>query len=294
MSIHSQQLKKLTQYSAASLAFLSAGQTVSGQIIITDVEPDIFIDAPNSFYELDLDNNGLTDFFISATSVSFLSTTAEGVFNNFIRGVNADPGSGNFIAGYTAADGFAYPFALNVSDVIDSITPMQSDAFQSMAYSFYAVKNASTVFNIISAGEWLNGETDKFLGFKFLIESEYHFGWARLDVGVDNNAFTIKSYAYEASANTGIETTLDVVPVNTVESAQLSMYSYNNVLHVQTGSPNFQNQLLTIYAVNGNCVLSHNSDAVAYTIDVNFLPSGIYFVQIISNGQVFSKKIVID
>ena len=60
--------------------------------------------------------------------------------------------------------------------------------------------------------------TDSYLGLRFQIGSQQHYGWARLDVDIVFPYFTIKDYAYEATPNTsilagaGIPTTICNVP----------------------------------------------------------------------------------
>ncbi|MFN3940845.1 MAG: hypothetical protein ACK4IY_09675, partial [Chitinophagales bacterium] len=202
------QNKQLKQYSASAIAFLSAC-TGNAQIIYTDIDPDVVIDAPGGIFELDMDNNGASDFIFSATSISFTSTTASGVFQNFLNGVFVSPVNSNSIAGHNGmGSSFAYPFALENAIVIDSALEFTNIYFQSLAYSFYAIKNGSEVIPVLSVGDWLDGETDKFVGFRFKIGTEPHFGWARLDVSAENNSFTVKDYAYNSVANAAISTEL--------------------------------------------------------------------------------------
>jgi hypothetical protein len=51
-------------------------------------------------------------------------------------------------------------------------------------------------------GPWANTR-DRYLGFKFLIKGEYHYGWARLTV--KNNDEFLSGYAYETGANIAIK-----------------------------------------------------------------------------------------
>jgi hypothetical protein len=55
-------------------------------------------------------------------------------------------------------------------------------------------------------GQWAN-QTDKYLGLKFLIDGQVHYGWARLTVtgtGFGNYSATLTGYAYETTPNKGI------------------------------------------------------------------------------------------
>ena len=49
-------------------------------------------------------------------------------------------------------------------------------------------------------GQFL-GVNDKFLGVKFLIGSNTHYGWARLDVTAGADTIRLKDYAYSQNAD---------------------------------------------------------------------------------------------
>jgi hypothetical protein len=56
-------------------------------------------------------------------------------------------------------------------------------------------------------GPWFNdgkGVQDRYLGFKFKIKGQIHFGWARLTIDTDKNVLT--GYAYETIPNKAIIT----------------------------------------------------------------------------------------
>ncbi|MFZ0322058.1 MAG: hypothetical protein WAL56_23225 [Candidatus Sulfotelmatobacter sp.] len=66
-----------------------------------------------------------------------------------------------------------------------------------------------TAFTYVSGGPWKNA-TNRFLGLKFLINGEVHYGRARLTVLTDSHKETVKAtftgYAYETIANQPILT----------------------------------------------------------------------------------------
>jgi hypothetical protein len=51
-------------------------------------------------------------------------------------------------------------------------------------------------------GQW-KGAHDRYLGFRFLIAGEYHFGWARISITLD--VMKLHGYAYETVANQSIK-----------------------------------------------------------------------------------------
>ncbi len=53
-------------------------------------------------------------------------------------------------------------------------------------------------------GNWVSDPQNRYLGVKFLIDGETHYGWVRLKTGYYGAEVTIESYAYETDADTPI------------------------------------------------------------------------------------------
>ncbi|HEY4902131.1 MAG TPA: hypothetical protein VIH89_01530 [Candidatus Sulfotelmatobacter sp.] len=51
-----------------------------------------------------------------------------------------------------------------------------------------------------SDGPWTD-KTNKYLGFKFLIDGKIHYGWARMTVIMRKNSIVLTGYAYETIPN---------------------------------------------------------------------------------------------
>ncbi len=51
-----------------------------------------------------------------------------------------------------------------------------------------------------SNGPWIN-TTNRYLGLKFMIDGQPHYGWARLSVTNHNSKIVLSGYAYETEAN---------------------------------------------------------------------------------------------
>ena len=76
----------------------------------------------------------------------------------------------------------------------------------------------------VCAGSWINVK-NRYLGLRFILKGETHFGWARLNVTCDLNAKKIgllTGYAYETRPNTPIITgKIDGPDVVTVQPGSL-------------------------------------------------------------------------
>jgi hypothetical protein len=165
--------QKLKTYSLAAGALAMVPDTADANIIYTDENPD-FSGAVGSQYFLDLNNDGTDEFRIwhngsSNLYISPLASTAEVL------------GSG----GST----FTYPFALSSGNMISAgagtfFNNGFSGGFQSLNYGS------------CSFGNWCS-VTDRYIGVRFDIGGNTHYGWVRLDVNNNGAVWTVKDYAYD-------------------------------------------------------------------------------------------------
>jgi len=200
---------KLKGYSALAGAFLLTGLSAEAAVVYTDVDPDETYNTDGDLYELDVNNDGTPDFSLYVVDFTYpgiFSTTASGAtYGGLFRDVFMIPASGNSVAGSYGGT-FAYPYALNSGDLIGPALSFQDVTFQSMVY-YLAVLDfpePGSTLPFLSSGNWI-GVNDKYLGLKFQIDGDTHYGWARLDCGADHHSFTIKDYAYETIADEPIE-----------------------------------------------------------------------------------------
>jgi hypothetical protein len=186
---------KLNAYAlgaAAGAAVLSITPLASAEIIFTPVNGSI---AEGSKFALDLNHDGIVDF------------TLENDFHNSTTPFGCDldisPARGNGIwQGPRERYNQRAAAALLAGVPVGSGKPF---IFQEVNMAYASL----TAFTYVSGGPWKN-VTNRFLGLKFLINGEVHFGWARLTVTTDSHResvhATITGYAYETIANQPILT----------------------------------------------------------------------------------------
>jgi len=179
---------------AAGVALLAAAAPADAEIVFTPVNGTI---APGSKYQLDLNNDGVIDFTIENNL--HLSTTPFG------DDLNIFPAKGNAVW-----QGSREPFNQITAAALPAGVPVGTGkpfVFKNanMAYASLGAGSPSYV----SGGPWKSA-TDRFLGLRFIIDGEVHFGWARLTVIAKSHDeavhATITGYAYETEANTPILT----------------------------------------------------------------------------------------
>ena len=108
-----------------------------------------------------------------------------------------------------------------------------------MAYvcdGFIGTCRATTSFK----GQWINA-TNRYLGLKFKIHGQTHYGWARLSIQYENFTFaaTLTGYAYETIPNKAI-TAGETKGPDDEQATPMSLKSEGegtaDIRHVGTGS----------------------------------------------------------
>lgn len=257
---------------------LVTGITTSAQIIYTDVNPDIVYAGTGTInWDIDLDNNDYTDFFLETSEVNDPS----GLIELFA----IEPNTGNSAKAITTGSG-NFTAALLGGNDIGGITDF--------------IATQTTIF--LRAGgtippqvQW-NNVTDRYLGLKFTIGSNTHYGWARLSTNGDN--WTLKDYAYESTPDVAIDA--GQMPETTSLNGEMDLSS--NVKFLNLGSDaisvQFQSEMtdctIDLVTVAGQQVASINVSSDLETIDVSALPSGLYLINVRTAQGTITKKFSIQ
>ena len=201
--------KKLASYSALAGAFAAIAPATQGAVVYTDVNPDDTIQISPTLYQLDMNGDLIADFALRVGSYQI-------PYGTLLLDVNyalAVAGANNGIAGSTsmittnsgAVYSFNLPYALGAGVQVGPGMVFNVDT-QQAAHSMGAF-----VLNppIPLIGNWAD-ETDKFLGVRFQISGNTHYGWVRFDsklsAGGGSPYLIIKDYAYDDVPNTPINT----------------------------------------------------------------------------------------
>ncbi|GLB48596.1 T9SS type A sorting domain-containing protein [Neptunitalea lumnitzerae] len=270
---------KLARYGALT-AVIGGAAEASGQIVYTDINPDE--GGADVVYFLDMNNDGAPDYgFINYMS----SSSIYGYTFSFdlLYGIQA---SSNMIIGSSMSTGsntIGYPFVLNAGDVISSGNTNWKD-------NYYQLMNFNSCGSFSGMGgnaNWCN-ETDKYIGVKFLIGTNYHYGWARFDV---SNAHTwlIKDYAYNSTPGASIEAG------QTSLSVQDNFVTSVNVvaLHKTIALSNLpSSSAYKLISMTGQVVNSGTTKEASYVIEASNLQTGVYIVEVtdeVSGAQIRKK-----
>jgi len=172
--------------SAAGVSILALSYPADAKVVFTPVHQVI---GHNGVYNLDLNNDGTVDFLIQQWNQGFSSS------NELL----ADAAVGNAVEGtkfYAAA--LAAGASIGPNQKFVSGSP---NGEIMVVISHFTTGGTSYVH-----GSWVNVR-NRYLGLKFQIDGQNHYGWARLSV--QRQAYhltaTLTGYAYETTPNTGIK-----------------------------------------------------------------------------------------
>jgi hypothetical protein len=270
---------RISKYTAVAGAVVSAAGA-QAQVVYTDVNPDYSHDAPqnNGFavYPLDLNNDQTIDFVIASRDTVTTAT---------VRLTLAVPyGAGNAVAGETPSN-YDYALALDINSMVDS-TLNWIAATNTMAYNV----DSNNPYN-----ENWNGVTDKYLGLKFVVGANTHYGWARLDSYAIGDSIVVKDYAFNATPNGGIMTG-DMGSVSLTETQVENLVKFinksNNSVQVVLNG-NLTNGVVSVVSSTGQVVSTDAITEKTFSVDMNNLSSGIYMVNVTFNEGATTKKIIV-
>jgi hypothetical protein len=294
--------QKLNAYAMAAGCFLSFTKEAAGQVIYTDIEPDLVVDHALFAAEIDMDNNGVQDFFFHNNSFIYYDTSwlSFRTMKNIILGPdeigNAFAGiSNSFSTGYAEFTRY-YPFALNNGSLIDELKTWQGTETQIMALRVYSDEGA-----VVGSGGycyWFNfaiPETvDKYLGVRFKdSDGDSHYGWIRCDVLELGTVLVIKDYAYEVEPSYPIVAgdTAHFVGINAYDNTlACNVYSFRNKVYVSLEEGN--NCRITIFDLQGKQAYTDILNGKQNCIELQ-VPSGIYMIEVEANTSVFAKQLFI-
>lgn len=263
--------KRLAQYGAMSAAVM-AGADANGQVVYTDVDPDVTLQVGDLF-SLDFESDTFEDVEVRNPD-GLAGGNAAIVF----------PSSGGAFAGFTSAGGtYDYPFLMAEGDVIDAATGYTTTGDRGdLNYYGCAYSNS----------QWCGDVNDGYLGVRFisLTTGTTHYGWVRLDTDVNgDNLITVKDFAFEATPDTAISAG-DQGSLGLTDSAfgAFEYHTSDNALHLSSAT--MMNQVV-LHNVLGQEVARQQINATSATVAMDRLSAGVYIATITAEGQTKSIKI---
>jgi len=263
---HSQLVHRLSKYGALSAA-ITGVSLVEGQIGYFNVDPDV--GGPNTFYDIRM-NEGNGDntvhFTLSHSAFSSNSSSAFLLINAPVS---------NSVQGLLSG-GFFYLSALDQGQSIGPTAPNSWISDNNVPLSVY---NCSYV---PPNSQWCGLTEDKYIGLRFKIDDNTHYGWARIrksETSIGN--WLILDHGYNPTPD---------APIMAGEQLTLTDrdVAFNKTriigLNKSVGLYNTPNSLsYSLFDLTGKNVLSGQLEGSTNVIEANTLSMGIYVLDLIDN-----------
>lgn len=270
--------KKLNAYAAAAGTLAVAG-AANAQIVYTDINPDTVIH-DSLFYNLDMDNNGQPELRFETVTYQLSSAPVH------LAAVSVLGNASNAILGSLYSSSYPTPFSMNNGDSISgTATAWQDQAMNN------GVQYLGGVYGSYSIGNWL-GVNDKYLGVRFRIGANTHYGWVRLSVTPGADTVTIKDYAYQTLPGVGITAGQLVGLPKYSDNQNISIFASQNTVVIRN-TEHDKGGIVRIVNTLGETISETAITEENMRISLEGKATGIYFVEVLRNDERFTKKVYI-
>ncbi len=260
--------QRLKNYATLAGAALVVAQQANADIVYTDIFPDNTNNGGS--FDIDMNNDGTDDFRLDM----FLASS----YNMYIYNLNANNGV------FASTGGSAY--AMNMSSAINASLTFDTGSRIDMA-------NGSFFTYATGSGNWA-GVTDGYLGVRFMIGTNTHYGWIRLSVNGAVNSFTVKDYAFENTPNTTILAGYRGFASLTEEelAGKLHLATEGNNVTIGISDPQLLNDAeVSLLTPEGKTLSSFPLNSEEQTVAVK--EKGILIVRIRVQDAVLNRKIYV-
>lgn len=256
-----------------ALCFTGAG-IAKGQVVYTDLNPDVTITTVPDSVAIDFNNDAVNDYVIKR--FNWGGNTAN-------PAVIMPPAMNNAIMGTMGAV-LPYVSALTAGTTIDgaATTWIVYDGSDTQVLKF----GLASTYSGGTYGNFNDG-VDHFIGCKFMIGSNTHYGWVRVQCVSGGSSATIKDYAYQSTPATAI-TAGQGAGINNTATIESNIYAFNKMVNV-----NLKNETtgsIKIYNAMGELVTNQAIDGTNNRIDMQSHANGVYMIVVeTSNGSITKK-----
>jgi hypothetical protein len=229
--------KKVLAYTmaagAAGVSLLALSQSAQAKIIYTPTHQAV---AKHSALSIDLNGDGITDF-----KASNLSSDVDVLGAKVIRDTNGTSFTFALIRLYPGVKSNRVWGTAGFQSALSKGVTLSSKGKFNQNYGFMgAVSSNQVVVGQTYKGPWAPAGgtvTNKYVGLKFMINGQVHFGWARFNVKIRSAESTgsqaiLTGYAYETVPNKPIVTGKTTGPdVETMPPATLGHLALGSARH---------------------------------------------------------------
>jgi hypothetical protein len=283
--------KRLKQY--AALAVSAIATDASAQVIYTNISDTTLVNN-GDFFDISLNNDGIMEVRLTMTKSTSSYPTYSAYFRvdmAKVQPLNSADVNMSFSATSSYSSSFGIAMALNNNQSINNSLNTWSNTSAYLG-GYADVRTSSSSFTT-SIGQF-PGAGDKYLGVKFIIGTNVHYGWVRLDMSTLSDSLTIKDYAYEATPNISIaagDTGL-TVGLNNVKQQQFDFYaSRGRIVFKDNIEPL---TVLSVFDLSGKLIEERELRMGQTDASLKQSLSGVYIVELRNGEGVTRNKLWLE
>ena len=255
-----------------SLFFIS--NNAISQIVYTDIDPDTTVSEFLQGYGVDFNDDAKVDLHITLLD------------NVGVWVMHLIPDSDTDFT-YVVYDGEEASVLVD-DDYISASSDLYrlGDGWGSLLYGYWE--------NSGEFGNWTGIQDDKYLGIKFEIDDNFHYGWIQLSTIIhdyDSMEFTVQGFAYNTVVDEGIKAgDRGEVGVDNSKLNKLSVYP--NPAKDIVNLPIFINaSVITISDISGRIIMQTNSQYLLNNkMDISTLNTGLYIIHVEADKKAYTVK----
>lgn len=279
-------LKKCTAFIVSAMMYSAS---TNAQIVYTDLIPDKTLSCSttpcNQSYNLDLNNDGTTDFTLNATR--YVSTCAQW-YTTREAYISSQSGNG------------ACALNMNANDIVDGNLTFSAS---NVVLRSITSQPGLAWGNCNSSSGILTNGSGGYLGLQFTNGNNTYFGWVHLNVSILNQGpgvifLTVKDYAYNSIPNQPIlagQTVATGVNENSFSSSiHLFPNPASNNVTINLGTDT-RSVHVSIADITGKIIyFTTASETQKLEVNTTDFTKGVYVVQIQTADFIGTKKLVIE
>lgn len=233
---------------------------LKAQIVYTDINPDTIIAASTTeqikSYYLDLNNNGSYEFELR----------------------HFNPGPGMESVELQTNPNTTQEVLIHASGhaVVKTINESIASGAGTWGLDQYGILD----------DPWYTGG-DKYLGMRFKIDGQWHYGWTRIHIATDRLSFTVKDYAFQQTPNASILVGQSVTGINEPELQPVTVYpnpfSQSTTFHLSIPAEDADLKIWNMFGQQMN--IHQTSESKQILVERGDLTNGLYVYRIYSRND---------
>lgn len=281
--------EKLKSYSALATAVFGTASAADAQIVYTDVNPDAVITAVNGAldsYAVDFNNDGNEDLAFGAYGYLYDAGGGTTYQLNYIFTFAANNSTAAFVGTMQTVGTQSAPTTTNIAAgtvIGSSSTWLDTVAAGSPTFFSAVTANGAPFIGTANTG------ADIYIGSRFLIGTNTHYGWVRINVPANAGQATIKDFAYNATANGPINAG-QTAGISEIDAASWTAYGSGSSIKIKSSIEGN----IEVIDLAGKVISTGTINGGELTMNVANANTGMYIVRITNGSLTDTKKIVLN